>query len=775
MNTKTLLAAFCLAVTLASCSDRTPLYKNPDAPVGKRVEDLLKRMTLEEKVGQMNQFTGIEHIRKTEARRNAGRKSADGKKYTFYKDFPSDTLEQWVKRGLVGSFLHVYTLEEVNRLQELALSSRLGIPAIFGIDAVHGNAYCPDNTVYPTAIGLASTFDRALVKDISRQTAMEMRAMGLHWTFAPGVDVSRDPRWGRCGETFGEDTYLVGEMGAVAVRGLQGELGQTGVLSTVKHLVGGGQSVNGTNAAPTDISTQTLEEVFMPPFKKAVDAGALGLMPAHNDINGIPCHSHRELIEGRVRGEWGFKGLVVSDWLDIEHIATFHKCAEDSKEACRMALEAGLDVHMHGPEWQNDVCTLVREGRVKESRIDQSVRRILEMKFRLGLFEHPFADPAATFETRLCEAHRLTALKAARESIVLLKNDGILPIDSDRYRRVLVTGINADSHNINGDWAAIPRDENVTTILEGLRSVSPGTEFVFSNQGLRPMDMTSEGIEDAARKARGCDLVIFVAGDFMNRAIGGMTSGENHDRADISLPGRQNELFDRLAAAGKPMVMVLVSGRPLGVEKQDAESSAVLNAWEPGMYGGQAVAEILYGDVNPSGRLSMTMPRNSYQTVLVYNHKPMHFSRPYIDQPKTPLYPFGHGLSYTKFSYSDLRLSAGTMGRGGSIEAEVTVTNEGDRSGDEIVQMYISDLVASRTRPARELKGFERISLEPGESRTVRFRIDTEALSFYTASGEWGAEEGTFKVLIGPSSDESKLLSEEFYFYGKPRKAGKKE
>lgn len=763
---KTLLlrtAAAALLLGALSCSERSPLYKDPSAPVEKRVDDLLRRMTLEEKVGQMNQYTGLEHIRKTEARHNAGRDLAKSDSYTFYKGFPADTLEAWTARGWVGSFLHVYTLEEANHLQELALSSRLGIPIIFGIDAVHGNAFCPDNTIYPTAIGMASSFDPALVEEIGRQTALEMRSMGMHWTFGPGVDVSRDPRWGRCGETFGEDPYLVGEMGAAAVRGLQGELGPTGVVTTIKHLVGGGQSVNGSNAAPTDISTQTLEEVFLPPYKKGIDSGALALMPAHNDIAGIPCHAHKELIEGRMRRDWGFKGIVVSDWMDVERLETGHRYAENRKDAFAKSIEAGLDLHMHGPGWQQDVCELVREGRISERRIDLSVRRILELKFRLGLFEQPFADPARSFETRLCPQHRETALRAARESVVLLKNeDGILPLDSGRYRRVLVTGINADSHNIDGDWSAIPRPENVTTILEGLREVSPQTEFVYSDQGLRPRDMKPEFIEDAARKARGCDLCIVVAGDFMNRDLGGLTGGENHDRADISLPGLQQELFARVAATGKPVVLVLVSGRPLGVEAENAASKAVLNAWEPGMYGGQAVAEILYGKVNPSGKLAMTMPRNSYQTVLSYNHKPMHFFHPYIDQACSPLYPFGFGLSYTRFSYSDLRLSRSEMGISDSLEASVTVRNEGSVAGDEIAQLYVRDRVASRTRADKELKGFARVHLEPGESRTIQFTVGPEALAFYSGRGRMEVEPGAFEVLAGGSSDNAALLSASF-------------
>lgn len=761
MNSRILVAA--AGLLLAACAGKTPVYLNPDAPVSKRVEDLLGRMTLEEKVGQMNQYTGIEHIRMTEEQRNRGKDLSASDSYHFYKDCTADSVEARCARGLIGSFLHVYTLEEVNRLQRLAMSSRLGIPAIFGIDAVHGNAFAPDNTVYPTSIGLASTFDRDLVWTVGRETALEMRAMGLSWTFAPGIDVSRDSRWGRCGETFGEDPYLVGEMGVASVRGLQGEMDSLGVLTTIKHLVAGGQSVNGANAAPTDISDQTLEEVFLPPYRKAIEAGALGLMPAHNDICGIPCHANKALIEGRVRGEWGFRGIVVSDWLDVERLANLHFYATDTKDAFRKAIDAGLDVHMHGTLWQEQVCELVREGAVSERRIDESVRRILEMKFRLGLFENPYADAATTFETRLCPAHRETALRAARESVVLLKNEGgILPLKEGKPRRVLVTGINADSFNLLGDWAAVPKPENVTTILEGLRDVAPGTEFVFVDQGLRPCDMSREKVLEAARKASGCDLAIVVAGDFMNRRIGGMTCGENHDRADTGLPGLQKELFERVAAAGKPVVLVLVSGRPLAVPDEVAASAAVLNAWEPGMYGGQAVAEILYGRTNPSGKLSMTMPKSSSQSLICYNSKPMTTLHPYIDVGVKPLFPFGYGLSYTEYKYSNLSLSAESIAPDGSLTATVEVRNVGEIAGDETVQMYLRDMVSSRTRPIKELKGFERIHLEPGESRTVTFSISRPELEFYGPEGKWIVEPGKFRIMVGGSSLDRDLLKAEF-------------
>ena len=554
------------AMTLAACSDNgTPVYKDASAPVKERVEDLLGRMTLEEKVGQMNQFVGLEHIKKNEAHLT----EEDLKNNTaqaFYPGFSADSVASWTRKGLVGSFLHVLTLEEANYLQSLAMESRLGIPVIFGIDAIHGNANAPDNTVYPTNIGLACSFDLELARRIARETAAEMRAMNMHWTFNPNVEVARDPRWGRVGETYGEDPYLVSLMGTETVRGYQGDLSSDDVLACIKHFVGGSQPVNGTNGSPTDLSERTIREVFFPPFEEGVKAGAMSLMTAHNELNGIPCHSNEWLMEDVLRGEWGFKGFVVSDWMDIEHIYDLHATAENIKEAFYQSIMAGMDMHMHGVYWNEYVCELVREGRIPESRIDSSVRKILDIKFRLGLFENPYADPDRTMDIRLCGTHRHTALEAARKSVVLLKNDGLLPLDPGKYRRVLVTGINADDHNILGDWSADQKPENVTTVLEGLKMVSPETEFVFVDHGWDPRNMSEANVDRAAAAARTCDLNIVVAGEYMYRGRWTeRTSGEDTDRSDIDLVGLQNELIRKVAASGRPTVLVLISGRPLGV------------------------------------------------------------------------------------------------------------------------------------------------------------------------------------------------------------------
>ena len=752
------------AMTLAACSDNgTPVYKDASAPVKERVEDLLGRMTLEEKVGQMNQFVGLEHIKKNEAHLT----EEDLKNNTaqaFYPGFSADSVATWTRKGLVGSFLHVLTLEEANYLQSLAMDSRLGIPVIFGIDAIHGNANAPDNTVYPTNIGLACSFDLELARRIARETAAEMRAMNMHWTFNPNVEVARDPRWGRVGETYGEDPYLVSLMGTETVRGYQGDLSSDDVLACIKHFVGGSQPVNGTNGSPTDLSERTIREVFFPPFEEGVKAGAMSLMTAHNELNGIPCHSNEWLMEDVLRGEWDFKGFVVSDWMDIEHIYDLHATAENIKEAFYQSIMAGMDMHMHGVYWNEYVCELVREGRIPESRIDSSVRKILDIKFRLGLFENPYADPDRTMDIRLCGTHRHTALEAARKSVVLLKNDGLLPLDPGKYRRVLVTGINADDHNILGDWSADQKPENVTTVLEGLKLVSPETEFVFVDQGWDPRNMSEANVDRAAAAARTCDLNIVVAGEYMYRGRWTeRTSGEDTDRSDIDLVGLQNELIRKVAASGRPTVLVLISGRPLGVQWAADNLPALVNAWEPGMYGGQAIAEILYGKVNPSAKLAVTMPRSAGQIQMIYNHKPSQYFHPYAVTPSTPLYPFGYGLSYTTYSYSDIWLDRTEIPADGTVKVSVEIRNIGNMAGDEIVQMYIRDRFSSVTRPVKELKDFARIHLEPGETRTVEFTVTPDKLMFLDKDLRPVVEPGEFIVMVGPSSDDRDLHTASFF------------
>ena len=765
MKRSILFFAVTLLLAITSCvnDSQCPAYKDPSKPVNKRVKDLISRMTLEEKVGQMNQFVGIEHIKANEAHLTEEELKTNTAQ-AYYPGFPAGVIEKWTSEGLIGSFLHVLTIEEANYLQGLAMQSRLQIPIMFGIDAIHGNCNCPDNTAYPTSIGLASSFNTDLAYTIARQTAKEMRAMNMHWNFNPNVEVARDARWGRCGETFGEDPYLVARMGEVSVRGYQGDLDSDDVLACIKHFVGGSQPINGTNGSPTDLSERTIREVFFPSFKAGVDAGAMSLMTAHNELNGIPCHTNEWLMKDILRGEWGFKGFVVSDWMDIEHVYDLHATAENMKEAFYQSIMAGVDLHMHGVHWNELVCELVREGRIPESRIDESVAKILAIKFRLGLFEQPFADVQTTMDVRLCPEHRQTALEAARQGIVLLKNDGLLPLDPARYKKVLVTGINADDHNILGDWTAEQKDENCVTILEGLRMISPTTDFVFVDQGWNPQAMSQKKVDEAVAKAAKCDLNIVVAGEHMFRGNWDQkTCGEDTDRSDLDLVGLQQELVERIYATGVPTVVVLVTGRPLGVEWIAENVPALLNAWEPGMYGGQAVAEILYGKVNPSAKLPMTMPRSSGQIQMIYNHKPSQYFHPYVVTPSTPLYPFGYGMSYTRYEYSNLVLSPGEMAADGSLKVSVDVANTGKMAGCEIVQLYLRDRFSQVTRPVKELKDFARVELEPGESKTVEFVITPDKLQFLDKQMRPIVEPGEFIVMVGSSSADEDLLKASFW------------
>ncbi len=742
----------------------TPLYKNPAAPVAERVSDLLSRMTLPEKVGQMNQLVGIEHFKFNYESMSAD-DLATNTASAFYPGYTVEDIEKMTTDGLISSFLHVLTLEEANQLQQLAMKSRLQIPLLIGIDAIHGNAKCQNNTVYPTSIGLASSFDVPMAYKIARQTAAEMRAMNMHWTFNPNVEVARDARWGRCGETFGEDPYLVTLMGEASTRGYQGNLDtDKDVLACVKHFVGGSYSVNGTNGAPCDVSERTLREVFFPPFEASVKAGGATVMMSHNELNGVPCHTNEWLMTDVLRGEWGFQGFVVSDWMDIEHCVDQHFTAHDDKEAFLQSINAGMDMHMHGPEWQNAVVQLVEEGKIAEERIDLSVARILATKFRLGLFDHPYVTEAERDSVINTPEHKATALEASRSSIVLLKNEGgLLPLKPEKYRKVLVTGINADDQNLMGDWSEVQPDDKVITILKGLRQVQPDTEFEFVDQGWDPRNMSQKRVDDAVAKAAEADLNIVCCGEYMMRFRWlERTSGEDTDRDNLDLVGLQEQLIRRINETGKPTILIIISGRPLSVNYAAENVPAVINAWEPGQYGGQAVAEIIYGLVNPSAKLAMTMPRSAGQISTWYNHKASAYFHPVVCGTSEPLYPFGFGLSYTTFQYSNLRLSARQIGEGESLTATVTVANTGDRDGVEIVQMYINDCVSSVARPVKELKGFERVSLKAGESKEVSFTITPEKLAFLNIRMQRVVEPGDFEVMVGGSSRDADLLKAVF-------------
>ena len=742
MSTRlTLIAA--TAILAASCATKD--YKDATLPAEQRADLLLKQMTLEEKVGQMCMYVGPCYVEPGHGTAHKNIDAAD-------ENLGNPDVAGKVRRGEAGSFLHVLTCEEAVSLQKMAAESRLGIPLLIGIDAIHGSGLIAGCTVYPTNIGMASSFHPEMMERIGAETAEEMRYSGIHWTFAPNLDVARDPRWGRIGETFGEDPFLVSEMGKYSIWGLQGREGydSTRVMACAKHLIAGGEPAGGINAAPMDLSERKLRELFLPPFEVAVKEAHVGsVMAAHNEINGIPCHGNKWVLKDLLRGDLGFDGLVVSDWMDIERMHLYHHWLPSVDEAFKVSLEAGIDIHMQGPDYFESIIDGVKSGRIPMKTVDAAVKDILVVKFRLGLFEHPVPElhPEKAHPSSITD-HRATALEAARESIVLLKNDGTLPLSNPG--RIFVCGPNADSQTILGDWAVPQSDDDVITALEGIRMMSTNVD-VMSFDGMIE-HVNDATIAEAARKARSADLNILVLGENTERySVFGRTTGENCDRDNLDFPGRQEELLEAVQASGKPTILVLLNGRPLSVRWAKEHVNAIVEAWEPGMLGGQAIAEVLWGKVNPSGKLPVTIPWNEGQIPTVYNYKPMQYSRKFVWTHTGYLYPFGYGLSYTTFKYGEPALDGRTV--------SVELTNTGSIAGTEVVQMYIHDEYASVTRPVKELKGFRRVCLEPGQSETVTFTITDDMLKCWGADGKWAVEPGDFTIMVGSSSADEDLQS----------------
>lgn len=748
---------FCLSSSLGAINK--DIYKDPRQPIENRVENLLSQMTLEEKVGQLCQYVGIDHMKETI--------SVAGKSKTMSGiDAQADdnlALNEYIRdieTGKVGSCLHVTSVEEANQLQKMALKNRLGIPLLMGTDAIHGNGMHSGMTIYPTLISIASSFNPELQQKISEETAVEMRASGMHWSFSPNIEVARDPRWGRTGETFGEDTYLVTRMGVATIKGLQGENGveKNKVLATAKHMLAGSEPAGGLNAAPMDLSEQKMREMFLPPFVAAInEANVRTVMPAHNEVNGIPCHANTYILQDILRKELNFKGFTISDWMDIARLHSMHSFAPSTEEAYCMAFEAGVDMHMQGPGFFDAIVEAVKSGRIKESRIDTAVRKVLESKFLLGLFENSLIDIPATRNHILTTEHKHTALEAARQSIVLLKNDGLLPLKKGAYKRIFISGPNTDSPTIMGDWALHQPRQNYQTVLDGIKNMCSDAQIdtlCFSNN-MNTMD--PKLVQLAGEKAKQADINIVVIGENSERYRNDRTCGENFDRDNLDFPGLQQQLLETVYASGKPTILVLLNGRPLSVVWAEENIPAIIEAWEPGAMGGQAIAEVLFGEVNPSGKLPITFPRNVGQVVTAYNHKASQYSRKFALTPTGALYHFGYGLSYTAYEYGEPKLSKEKMKASDSATITVNVTNKGDRDGTEIVQFYIRDMYASVTRPVKELKGFERVTLKPGETKQVTFNITPEQLKFFTAKKVWEVEPGEFKIMVGSSSRDEDL------------------
>ena len=754
-----LSAVLMLFVSFKTTKDGDPIYLDPSKSVEVRVADLMSRMTLEDKVYQMNQFVGLEHMKQGNPNDDKENNDAQG----FYKTLSVNDVSKMCEEGKIGSFLHVLTAKEANYLQELALKSPLKIPVLIGIDAIHGNALVSGTTVYPSPIGLASTWDDDFLYSVGKQTAKEMRATGSHWAFTPNIDVLRDPRWGRVGETFGEDPFMVGNMGAAMIQGFQqGDFtGTQKVIACAKHLLGGGESINGLNAAPADISLRTLREVHFPPYKKAIDAGVYSIMAAHNELNGVPCHMNKWLMTDVLRNELNFKGFYVSDWLDIERINTLHHTAKDMKEASFLSVDAGMDMHMHGPKFTDAIIASVKEGKLSINRVNAACRKILTAKFKLGLFENRFVDLEKKKELLFTEEHKATALESARKGIVLLKNNGILPLQkTTSKKKIFVTGPNANNQSILGDWHAVQPDENVTTIYEGIKTLgeTKGYAVNFFNSGENIRNIQGSKIKEAAKKARNADYAIVVVGDnSMRYKWKDKTAGENMARASLNLFGKQLDLVKAIKETGTPVIIVLVNGKPISEPWLQENIPAIIESWEPGNMGGQAVAEVLFGEVNPSGKLPLTVARSVGQLRMIYNHKPSAYFHKYAYEKKTPLYPFGYGLSYTNYKYSAPSLSNNTLNKKNEITVTVEITNIGDVDGEEIAQLYIRDNVSSATRAVKELKGYKRVVLKAGETKKVTFSLNAESLAFYDINMVYCVEPGKFTIMTGSSSNSNDL------------------
>lgn len=685
------------------------------------INQLLAQMTLEEKVGQLNQVSAS-----------------------------ADLDPNLLRQGKLGSLINASgaltgqgfsdsgSAEISNHFQSLALESRLKIPLLFGRDVIHGF-----RTVFPIPLAQAAAFNPELTGEAACVAAREAAASGIKWTFAPMVDIARDSRWGRVAEGYGEDPFLGAQMAASAVKGFQGKdmSAPDKLVACAKHFAGYGTAEGGRDYENGEISEPTLRDVYLPPFKAAVEAGAGTLMSAFIDLNGIPATANRRLLTDVLRSEWGFDGFVVSDWESVRELI-LHGVAEDEAHAARLALHAGLDMDMVSGAYVSTLGESVQQGKISPRELDEAVRRILRIKHRAGLFENPYTDPARAARDILTPDARALARTFARQSMVLLKNEGpLLPLTE--LRRVLIAGpfVHARAE-LFGTWTPDGRAEEVTPLNDALRQIAPkDVELWFA-----------ETSDLALHLAHQVDVVVLLLGEHPAR------SGENCNVSDLSLPPGQAEFVEAMAALGRPLALVVFAGRPLTITRQTALADAVLYAWHPGTEGGAALGEILFGLEAPSGRLPITFPRATGQVPIYYNHKnsgrPVsrngQFRTRYLDLPPTPLFPFGYGLTYTRFEYADLKVSQEALR--GAFEVSATVTNVGPRPAVEVVQLYVRDLVGSLTRPVRELKGFQRVALQPGETRRVTFTLREEQLAFTRADGTFGIEPGAFHVWIAPDS-----------------------
>jgi len=753
---------------------RTPVYKNPRAPISRRVKDLLARMTLEEKAAQMMCVWQQKAETVVDADGNFDPKKA---RAAFGH---GHGLGQVGRPSDAGKGKDARSMAELtNAIQKFFLeNSRLGIPVIFHEECLHGHAGV-GSTSFPQPIGLAATFDPLLVEALYTMTAEETRARGAHQALTPVVDVARDPRWGRVEETFGEDPCLVSELGVAAVRGFQGDgsfRDKKRLIATLKHFAAHGEPESGINCAPANIPPRLLREVFLAPFERAVrQAGAISVMASYNEIDGVPSHANPWLLRDVLRREWGFRGFVVSDYYAIWELAhrpdTFgHSVAKDRKEACRLSVRAGVNIEFPEPDCYLHLVGLVREGQLREADLDELVTPMLFWKFKLGLFDDPFTDPKVAEEIVGSEKHRALARQAARETITLLKNQNhLVPLNPRKINSIAVVGPNADRELLGGYSG---RPKFYTSLLEGIRAkvgdrvqvpYCEGCKITVGgswNQDLVTLSDPEEDqrlIREALQTARQADVIVLAIGGNEQTSREGWSRKHLGDRASLDLPGRQGELVKAMISTGKPVIVFLFNGSPISVRLCHDQVPVIFECWYLGQETGHAVADVLFGDHNPGGKLPITIPRSVGQVPAFYNYKPS-ARRGYLFEDVSPLFPFGYGLSYTTFAFANARLAKKTLRAGDSTRVLVDVKNTGKRAGSEVVQLYVRDLVSSVTRPIKELKGFRKVFLAPGETRTVVLDIPPEALAFYDLHMKFTVEPGEFEIMVGNSSRDSDLL-----------------
>jgi beta-glucosidase len=766
-RTITLNLAFCFILCFVVAGQNLPAYRNPDLPVEQRLADLLSRMTLEEKVAQLQGTWQNPNSRQDPNLMFVGEKGV----------FLPQRAAVALKVGL-GEMSRPsenrgprQMAEFTNTLQKwMKENTRLGIPILFHDECLHGHA-APKGTSYPQPIALASSWDPDLVRDVFSATAAEVRARGAHQCLTPVVDLARDPRWGRTEETYGEDPYLVSRIGVAAVQGFQGSgpfIDKAHVLATLKHFAVHGQPEGGTNVAPGNYSERVVREYFLKPFEAGVKQGhAQSVMASYNEIDGIPSHSNRHLLTDILRHEWGFDGVLVSDYFAISDLRTLHHVAATDDDAAKMALDAGVDVELPGADTFRDLVEQVRQGHIAEATVNQAAAHMLREKFLTGLFEDPYVDPAYAEKITNSPEHQQLALQAAHEAIILLKNQGnLLPLDKTKYKRIAVIGPNAAEVHLGGYSNNPGRG---VSLLEGIKhKVGPNTEVLYSlgckiTESLPDWDadkvvlgdprLNAQRIQEAVKVAQKADIAILVIGGNEQTSREAWAANHPGDRDNLDLLGNQDDLVKAILSTGKPVVVFLMHGRPNSINYIAENVPAILEGWYLGQEGGTAAADVIFGDYNPGGKLPITVPRSVGQLPDYYYQKPS-AKREYLGSTTLPLYPFGWGLSYATFQYQNLRTDPDSIGPEGETKVSVEVTNTGKVPGEEVVQLYIRDEVSSVTRPVKELRGFRRIALAPGETRTVELSLGFDELSFLDRDMRRTVEPGSFKLMVGGNSQD---------------------